>query len=85
MYAIDAFFHGGRVYLNRGQSLRSNETLVSLLNMELSWTEDLYRKLNQLSHYLYLESEMQQDDITEYNRRAHQAQRLIRRLDEAAG
>lgn len=85
MYAIDAFFHGGSVYLNRGQSLRSNETLVSLLNMDLSWTEDLYRKLNQLSHYLYLESEMRQDDITEYNRRAHQAQRLIRRLDEAAG
>lgn len=85
MYAIDAFFHGGSVYLNRGQSLRSNETLVCLLNMELSWAEDLYRKLNQLSHYLYLESDMRQDDIESYNRRAHQAQQLIRRLDEAVG
>lgn len=58
MYAINAFFYGGSVYLSRGQSLRSNETLVRLLNMNLGWAEDLYRKLNQLSHYLRLESDM---------------------------
>ena len=85
MYAINAFFYGGSVYLSRGQSLRSNETVVRLLNMNLGWAEDLYRKLNQLSHYLRLESDMRQDDIEAYHRRAHQAQRLIRRLDETAG
>ncbi len=85
MYGIDAYFHGGSVYLNGEQSLRSNETLVRLLDMNLGWAEDLYRKLNQLSHYLYLESGMRQDDIEAYHRRAHQAQRMIRQLDEAAG
>lgn len=70
MYAINAFFYGGSVYLSRGQSLRSNETLVRLLNMNLGWAEDLYRKLNQLSHYLRLESDMRQDDIEAYHRRA---------------
>ena len=84
MYAINAYLHGGSVYLNRGQSLGSNETLVQLLNMDLGWAEDLYRKLNQLGHYLYLESDMRQDDIEEYDRRATRAQRLIYRLDEVA-
>ena len=79
------FFYGGSVYLSRGQSLRSNETVVRLLNMNLGWAEGPYRKLNQLSHYLRLESDMRQDDIEAYHRRAHQAQRLIRRLDETAG
>lgn len=85
MYAIDAFFHGGSVYPNRRQSLRSNETLVQLLNMDLSWAEELSQKLNQLSHYLRLESDMRQDDIEAYDRRVQRAQRLIRRLDETAG
>ena len=52
--------------------------------MDLGWAEDLYRKLNQLGHYLYLESDMRQDDIEEYDRRATRAQRLIHRLDEVA-
>lgn len=85
MYTIDAFFHGGSVYPDRRQSLRSNETLVQLLNMDLSWAEELSRKLNQLSHYLRLESDMRQDDIEAYDRRVQRAQRLIRRLDETAG
>lgn len=73
MYAIDAFFHGGSVYPSRWQSLRSNETLVQLLNIDLSWAEELSQKLNQLSHYLHLESDMRQDDIETYDRRVQRA------------
>ena len=84
MYAINAYFHGGSVYLNRRQSLGSNETLVQLLNMDLSWVEELYRELSQFSHDFYLESDMRQGNIEAYDRRATRAQRLIYRLDEVA-
>lgn len=85
MYAVDVFFYDGTVYLNRRQSLRSNELLTRLLNMDFGWAAGLARELNQLAHSLRLESDMRQDDIEEYDRRASRAQQLIRRLDGIAG
>lgn len=85
MYAVDVFFYDGSVYLDRRKSLRSNELLTRLLNMDFGWAAGLARELNQLAHSLRLESDMRQDDIEEYDRRASRAQQLIRRLDGVAG